>query len=98
MSGGAAEVTVPTTIVGQTESAARQALTAAGFTGTISITDLPAEDGETPGTVAGSQPTPGSSVPADGEITLIVFREVPDSGEDEDEDGSATPTSASPTG
>jgi serine/threonine-protein kinase len=88
VSGGAAEVTIPPTVVGQTEAAARQALAAAGFTGTITVQDLPAEEGETPGTVAGTQPTPGQSVPADGEITLIVFREAPGGGTGgEDEEG-----------
>jgi serine/threonine-protein kinase len=80
VSGGAAEISVPTAIVGQTEQQARQTLTAAGFTGTITIQDLAAEAGQTVGTVAGSDPTPGSSVAVDGEITLIVYREAPDDG------------------
>jgi serine/threonine-protein kinase len=96
VSGGVAEITVPTSIVGQTEAVARQTLAAAGFTGTITVQDLPAEEGETPGTVAGSQPTPGQTVPADGEITLIVLREAPGGGngndagtggEDEEDEG-----------
>jgi eukaryotic-like serine/threonine-protein kinase len=53
--------------------------------------DLPVEGGQTVGTVAGSEPTPGSSVAADGEIRLIVYREAPD-----DETTPPTPT-ASPT-
>jgi serine/threonine-protein kinase len=80
VSGGAAEVTVPPSLVGQTEAAARQALAAAGFTGTVTIQDLAAEQGQTVGTVAGTDPTPGTSVEADGEITLIVYREAPDAG------------------
>jgi serine/threonine-protein kinase len=92
VSGGVAEITVPTSIVGQTEAVARQTLAAAGFTGTITVQDLPAEDGETPGTVAGSQPTPGETVPADGEITLIVLREAPGGGEDDE----ASPTTTAP--
>ncbi|SFU07855.1 serine/threonine protein kinase [Geodermatophilus amargosae] len=78
VSGGAAEISVPTAIVGQTEQQARQTLAAAGFTGTITVVDLPADGGQTVGTVAGSEPTPGSSVAADGEIRLIVYREAPD--------------------
>ncbi|GAB3307273.1 Stk1 family PASTA domain-containing Ser/Thr kinase [Geodermatophilus aquaeductus] len=78
VSGGAAEISVPTAIVGQTEQQARQTLAAAGFTGTITIVDLPADGGQTVGTVAGSEPTPGSSVAPDGEIRLIVYREAPD--------------------
>jgi serine/threonine-protein kinase len=95
VSGGVAEITVPTSIVGQTEAVARQTLAAAGFTGTITVQDLPAEEGETPGTVAGSQPTPGQTVPADGEITLIVLREAPGGGEDDEATPTTTP--ATPT-
>jgi serine/threonine-protein kinase len=80
VSGGAAEISVPTAIVGQPEQQARQTLATAGFTGTITIQDLAAEAGQTVGTVAGSDPTPGSSVAADGEITLIVYRQAPDEG------------------
>ncbi|HYO35066.1 MAG TPA: Stk1 family PASTA domain-containing Ser/Thr kinase [Geodermatophilus sp.] len=94
VSGGVAEVTVPPSIIGQTEAGARQALAAAGFTGTITIQDLPAEEGETPGTVAGSQPQPGQTVPADGEITLIVLREAPDRGNGNGGNGGVTPSSS----
>ena len=87
VSGGTAEITVPTTIIGQTEQVARQTLAAAGFTGTITITDLAAEEGQVEGTVAGSQPQPGQTVAADGQITLIVYREAPES----------TPSTSPPT-
>ncbi|NEM07608.1 Stk1 family PASTA domain-containing Ser/Thr kinase [Geodermatophilus normandii] len=86
VSGGAAEISVPTAIVGQTEQQARQTLAAAGFTGTITVQPLAAEAGQTPETVAGSNPTPGSSVAADGAIVLIVYRAVPG--------GDATPTTS----
>jgi serine/threonine-protein kinase len=80
VSGGLAEVTVPTTIVGATEAAARQALAQAGFTGTITVQDLAADEGQTVGTVAGSDPQPGQTVEPGGQITLIVYREAPGGG------------------
>jgi eukaryotic-like serine/threonine-protein kinase len=89
VSGGAAEISVPTAIVGQTEQQARQTLAAAGFTGTITVQPLEAGPGEDPETVAGSNPTPGSSVAADGEITLIVYRAVPGDPTDGDTDDTA---------
>ncbi|WP_369257354.1 Stk1 family PASTA domain-containing Ser/Thr kinase [Geodermatophilus amargosae] len=91
VSGGAAEISVPTAIVGQTEQQARQTLAAAGFTGTITVQPLEAGAGQTPETVAGSNPTPGSSVAADGAIVLIVYRAVPGG-----DGGTPTPTSPSP--
>ncbi|MGY1785200.1 Stk1 family PASTA domain-containing Ser/Thr kinase [Geodermatophilus sp. SYSU D00698] len=84
VSGGAAEVTVPTAIVGQTEAQARQTLAAAGFTGTVSVQDTEADPGQTDGTVVGSNPQPGQTVAPDGTITLLVARET------------ATPTTGSP--
>ncbi|MEX5721231.1 Stk1 family PASTA domain-containing Ser/Thr kinase [Geodermatophilus maliterrae] len=75
VSGGAAEVTVPASIVGVPEGQARQALAAAGFTGTITVVDTPAEAGQTVGTVAGSDPQPGQTVAPDGEVTLLVYRQ-----------------------
>ncbi|MGY1686105.1 Stk1 family PASTA domain-containing Ser/Thr kinase [Geodermatophilus sp. SYSU D00867] len=84
VSGGAAEVTVPTAIVGQTEAQARQTLAAAGFTGTVSVQDTEADPGQADGTVVGSNPQPGQTVAPDGTITLLVARET------------ATPTTGSP--
>jgi beta-lactam-binding protein with PASTA domain/tRNA A-37 threonylcarbamoyl transferase component Bud32 len=80
VSGGLAEITIPRAVVGATEQAARQALAQAGFTGTITVQDVAAEDGQTVGTVAGSDPQPGQIVAPDGQITLIVYREAPDDG------------------
>ncbi|MGY1727675.1 Stk1 family PASTA domain-containing Ser/Thr kinase [Geodermatophilus sp. SYSU D01062] len=84
VSGGAAEITVPTTIVGQTEGQARQTLAAAGFSGTIDTQDTEADPGQADGTVVGSNPQPGQTVAPDGTITLLVAR------------GTATPTTGSP--
>ncbi|MGY1697920.1 Stk1 family PASTA domain-containing Ser/Thr kinase [Geodermatophilus sp. SYSU D00814] len=72
VSGGAAEITVPPSLVGQTEQQARQTLAAAGFTGTITAVPSEGEAGQAPGTVAGSDPQPGQTVEADGQITLLV--------------------------
>ncbi|MBM7806627.1 serine/threonine-protein kinase [Geodermatophilus bullaregiensis] len=91
VSGGAAEVTVPTSIVGATEAQARQALAQAGFTGTITVLPTEGEGGQTPGTVAGSDPEPGQTVEPDGQITLLVVQQVPAT-------GSSTPSTATPTG
>ncbi|MGY1734235.1 Stk1 family PASTA domain-containing Ser/Thr kinase [Geodermatophilus sp. SYSU D01045] len=74
VSGGVAEVTVPTAIVGQTEAQARQTLAAAGFTGTIDTQDTEADPGQADGTVAGSNPQPGQTVAPDGSITLLIAR------------------------
>ena len=84
-SGGAAEITVPASIVGQTEAAARQALTAAGFTGTVSVVPTEGDPGQAAGTVVGSDPQPGQTVEADGSITLLVVQQ------------SASPSSSPPT-
>ncbi|MGY1716679.1 Stk1 family PASTA domain-containing Ser/Thr kinase [Geodermatophilus sp. SYSU D01106] len=86
-SGGAAEITVPQSIVGQTEQAARQALTAAGFTGSIAVVPTEGEPGQAAGTVVGSDPQPGQTVEADGAITLLVAQQT-----------TASPTSPSPGG
>jgi serine/threonine-protein kinase len=86
VSGGAAEVTVPSTIVGQTPAAAQQTLAAAGFTGTVSVQPTEGEEGQAVGTVAGSDPSPGDTVAADGEITLFVVAQQ-----------TATPTAPSTT-
>ncbi|MGY1671569.1 Stk1 family PASTA domain-containing Ser/Thr kinase [Geodermatophilus sp. SYSU D00710] len=85
VSAGTAEVTVPPSIVGQTEQQARQTLAAAGFTGTITAQPTEGEAGQAPGTVAGSDPQPGQTVDADGQITLLVVTQ-----------STATPTSTSP--
>ncbi|RFU21051.1 Stk1 family PASTA domain-containing Ser/Thr kinase [Geodermatophilus marinus] len=77
VSGGVTEITVPAGIVGQSEAAARQALAAAGFTGTISVQPTESGGGQAPGTVAGSDPRPGQTVEPDGEITLLVVQEAP---------------------
>jgi serine/threonine-protein kinase len=75
VSGGAAEFTVPNSIVGLNEQQARQALTAAGFTGTVDTADTEAEPGQADGTVVGSDPQPGQTVAPDGTITLLIARQ-----------------------
>jgi beta-lactam-binding protein with PASTA domain len=78
ISGGPADITVPTSIVGQTEEQARQTLQTAGFTGTITIERIPAEPGETPERVSYSDPAPGTSVPAAQAITLYIADTTPE--------------------
>ncbi|SDD36965.1 serine/threonine protein kinase [Geodermatophilus telluris] len=86
VSSGPGEITVPRAIVGASEQAARQALAQAGFTGTVTVQPTEAENGLTPGTVAGSDPEPGQTVAPDGSITLLVVQQGPP----------AAPTTASP--
>jgi serine/threonine-protein kinase len=65
------KATIPTDIVGKTEAAARAELQGLGFTNIVSE---PTEDtGAQPvGTVAGSNPVPGSQAGKNDEITLLV--------------------------
>src|SRR3954466_13541917 len=65
------KITIPPSIVDKPEAVARQILAQAGFTNIVSE---PTEDtGEHPvGTVAGSNPTPGSQAGKDDEITLLL--------------------------
>ncbi|HZB22033.1 MAG TPA: PASTA domain-containing protein, partial [Blastococcus sp.] len=69
---GPADIPVPTSIIGQTETQARQTLQDAGFTGTITSERIPAEPGETPETVSFSDPPPGTEVPASQAIILYI--------------------------
>jgi beta-lactam-binding protein with PASTA domain/predicted Ser/Thr protein kinase len=64
------QLTIPTDIVGKTEAAARAELQGLGFTNITSIPTDP-ENGA-PGTVAGSDPRPGSQAARDRQITLLV--------------------------
>jgi serine/threonine-protein kinase len=77
VSGGPADLTVPTSILGQTEAQARQTLQTAGFTGPITTANIPAEPGETPGRVSFSDPEPGSTAPASTPITLYIAQTPP---------------------
>ena len=77
VSGGPADLTVPTSILGQTEAQARQTLQNAGFTGPITTQNIPAEPGETPGRVSFSDPEPGSTAPASTPITLYIAEAPP---------------------
>ncbi|SFF05943.1 Stk1 family PASTA domain-containing Ser/Thr kinase [Blastococcus tunisiensis] len=82
ISGGPADITVPTSIIGQTEQQARQTLQTAGFTGTITAEPVLAEAGETPGRVADSSPAPGTAVPAGQAITLYIAQAAPTTPDD----------------
>jgi eukaryotic-like serine/threonine-protein kinase len=87
VSGGTEEITVPASIVGQTEQAARQALAAAGFTGSIAVVPTEGDPGQAAGTVVGSDPEPGQTVAADGAVTLLVVAQT-----------TASPSSTQPGG
>ncbi|MGY1601969.1 Stk1 family PASTA domain-containing Ser/Thr kinase [Geodermatophilus sp. SYSU D00815] len=72
------QLTVPPSIVGQTEAQARAILQQAGFT---NITAIPTDpEAGTPGTVAGSDPQPGTQADPDTEITLLVVPAAPTPG------------------
>jgi len=65
------KLTIPPSIVGKTETEARQILTQAGFT-TITSLQTEAPHDEDPGTVVGSDPQPGTQAGKDDQITLLV--------------------------
>ena len=77
VSGGPGDITVPD-IIGESEAAARQMLLAAGFTGPVTVSPVPAEPEETPGLVVDSNPAPGTAVPAGQAITLFITEAAPD--------------------
>jgi beta-lactam-binding protein with PASTA domain len=69
VSGGAAGVAVPN-VVGQNEAVARGILASAGFTNVVSQDTEPGS--VDPGEVAGTEPEPGTRVPPDTQIVLLV--------------------------
>lgn len=83
VSGGPGEATVPA-ILGLTAEEARGLLQEAGFTGSITVTPTAAEEGELPGTVVESDPTPGTTAPVGQDIELFVAQELPPNGDDDD--------------
>jgi len=64
-------------LAGRTEAAARQALQAAGFTGTITVESSRAEPDDVPGTVVETNPQPGAKVPAGQAVTLFIAQADP---------------------
>ncbi|MCW2622812.1 MAG: pknB [Frankiales bacterium] len=72
VSSGPGDITVPASVIGQTEAQARQTLQTAGFTGPITIERIAAEPGETPERVSYSDPPPGTAAPASQAIILYI--------------------------